>query len=295
MFIYALLCVFYIYDIKLQYFIIVFEMFMIKFYIFIFCIFLFAKNTIANDSIIVQSTTSTYNSGFYDYILPIIKVETNITAHVVSVGTGAALKNAANCDADVIIVHAKKRELEFVKKGFGIKRYNLMYNDFIIIGPKENPATINKTDDPITAFTKIYNSQSLFASRGDESGTHFKEKSLWETANLDPTKFSGEWYREIGSGMGATLNLASGMGGYTLTDRATWINFQNKSDLYITVEENKRLFNQYGITMVNPLKCPNVKVKNAKIFINWLLSKKGQDTIKQFKIGDHHLFSPNAN
>ena len=155
--------------------------------------------------------------------------------------------------------------------------------------------TINKKDDPITAFTKIYNSQALFTSRGDESGTHFKEKSLWETANLDPTKFSGEWYRETGSGMGATLNLAAGMGAYTLADRATWINFQNKSDLYIIVEKNKRLFNQYGITMVNPLKCSNVKVKNAKIFINWLLSKKGQDTIRQFKIGNQYLFFPNAN
>ena len=295
MFKYALLCVFYITDIKIQYFKIAFEKLMIKFYILISCIFFFAKNTIADNSIIVQSTTSTYNSGFYDYILPIIKAETNITAHVVSVGTGAALKNAANCDADVLIAHAKKRELEFVKKGFGIKRHNLMYNDFIIIGPKENPATINKTDDPITAFTKIYNSQSLFASRDDESGTHFKEKSLWETANLDPTKFSGEWYRQTGSGMGATLNLAAGMGAYTLTDRATWINFQNKTDLYITIEENKRLFNQYGITMVNPLKCSNVKVKNAKIFINWLLSKKGQDAIRQFKIGNQYLFFPNAN
>jgi len=295
MFKYALLCVFYITDIKLQYFIIAFEKLMIKFYILISCIFFFAKNTIADNSIIVQSTTSTYNSGFYDYILPIIKAETNITAHVVSVGTGAALKNAANCDADVLIAHAKKRELEFVKKGFGIKRHNLMYNDFIIIGPKENPARINKKDNPITAFTKIYNSKSLFSSRGDESGTHFKEKSLWETANLDPTKFSGEWYRETGSGMGATLNLAAGMGAYTLADRATWINFQNKSDLFIAAEKNKRLFNQYGITMVNPVKCHNVKVKNAKTFINWLLSKKGQDMIRKFKIRNQHLFFPNAN
>ena len=295
MFKYALLCVFYITDIKLQYFKIAFEKLMIKFYILISCIFFFAKNTIADNSIIVQSTTSTYNSGFYDYILPIIKAETNITAHVVSVGTGAALKNAANCDADVLIAHAKKRELEFVKKGFGIKRHNLMYNDFIIIGPKENPARINKKDNPITAFTKIYNSKSLFSSRGDESGTHFKEKSLWETANLDPTKFSGEWYRETGSGMGATLNLAAGMGAYTLADRATWINFQNKSDLFIVAEKNKHLFNQYGITMVNPLKCLNVKVKNAKTFINWLLSKKGQDMIRKFKIRNQHLFFPNAN
>jgi tungstate transport system substrate-binding protein len=268
---------------------------MFKLNIFILCLLLFPKISLGDTSIIVQSTTSTYNSGFYNYILPIIKSEINVVAHVVSVGTGAALKNAANCDGDVIIVHAKKRELDFVKKGFGLKRHNLMYNDFIIVGPKRNPAKINIIDDPIKAYTKIYKTSSIFISRGDDSGTHFKEMNIWKQANLNPIKFSGDWYRETGSGMGTTLNLASGMGGYTLSDRASWINFNNKNDLRIIAEKNEVLFNQYGIIMVNPSKCPNVKFKNAKKFVNWLLSYKGQKAIKNFKLKDQQLFFPNAN
>ena len=263
--------------------------------LFILLFLLFPRICLGDNSLIVQSTTSTYNSGFYEYILPIIKSETNVIAHVVSVGTGAALKNAANCDGDVVIVHAKKRELKFVKNGFGLKRYNLMYNDFVIVGPKENPAKINITDKPIKSFTKIYNTSSIFISRGDNSGTHFKEISIWETAKLNPIKFSGKWYRETGSGMGTTLNLASGMGAYTLSDRASWINFNNKNDLVIITEKNKTLLNQYGITMVNPSRCPNVKFKNADKFISWLLSKRGQKVIKNFKLEGKQLFFPNAN
>ena len=269
--------------------------FMFKIYPLILCLVIFSKLSLADNSIVVQSTTSTYNSGFYDYILPLMKSETNVTAHVVSVGTGAALKNAANCDGDVIIVHAKNRELEFVKNGHGVNRQNLMYNDFVIIGSKRNPAKINISDDPIKAFSKIYNSSSVFVSRGDDSGTHFKEMSIWRKANLDPTQFSGGWYRETGSGMGTTLNLANGMEAYTLTDRASWIKFNNKKNLDIMAEKDKLLFNQYGITMVNPLKCPNVRLKNTKIFINWLLSEKGQKAIKNFKIKGQQLFFPNAN
>jgi tungstate transport system substrate-binding protein len=269
--------------------------FMFKIYPLILCLVIFAKPSLADNSIVVQSTTSTYNSGFYDYILPLLKSETNVTAHVVSVGTGAALKNAANCDGDVIIVHAKNRELEFVKNGNGVNRQNLMYNDFVIIGSKRNPAKININDNPIKAFIKIYNSSSVFVSRGDDSGTHFKEMSIWRKANLDPTQFSGGWYRETGSGMGTTLNLASGMEAYTLTDRASWIKFNNKKNLDVIAEKDKLLFNQYGITMVNPLKCPNVRLKNTKIFINWLLSEKGQKAIKNFKIKGQQLFFPNAN
>lgn len=268
---------------------------MLKTYTLILCLFILPKLTYANNTIVVQSTTSTYNSGFYDYILPLMKSETNITAHVVSVGTGAALKNAANCDGDVIIVHAKNRELEFVKNGYGINRKDLMYNDFIIIGSKQNPAKIKLNDEPIKAFSKIYNSSSIFVSRGDDSGTHFKEMNIWKKANLNPIPFSGSWYRETGSGMGTTLNLANGMEAYTLSDRASWIKFKNRKNLNIVAEKNKLLFNQYGITMVNPLKCRNVKTKNTKIFINWLLSERGQDAIKNFKIKGQQLFFPNAN
>ena len=268
---------------------------MFKIYPLILCLVFLSKPSLADNSIVVQSTTSTYNSGFYDYILPLLKSETNVMAHVVSVGTGAALKNAANCDGDVIIVHAKNRELEFVKNGNGVNRQNLMYNDFVIIGSKRNPAKINISDDPIKAFSKIYNSSSVFVSRGDDSGTHFKEMSIWRKANLDPTQFSGGWYRETGSGMGTTLNLANGMEAYTLTDRASWIKFNNKKNLDVIADKNKLLFNQYGITMVNPLKCPNVRLKNTKIFINWLLSEKGQKAIKNFKIKGQQLFFPNAN
>ena len=256
---------------------------------------IFPKMAFANNSIMVQSTTSTYNSGFYEYILPLIESDTNIVAHVVSVGTGAALKNAANCDGDVIIVHAKNRELEFVKNGFGVNRQDLMYNDFVIIGPKSNPAKIKIADDPKRVFTKIYDASSIFISRGDDSGTHFKETTIWKMSKLDPTKFSGDWYRETGSGMGTTLNLANGMEAYTLSDRASWINFKNKQNLNIVAEKNQILFNQYGITMVNPLRCPNVKVRNAKIFINWLLSEKGQNSISNFKIKNQQLFFPNRN
>ena len=269
--------------------------FMFKIYPLILCLVILSKPSLADNSIVVQSTTSTYNSGFYDYILPLMKSETNVMAHVVSVGTGAALKNAANCDGDVIIVHSKNRELEFVKNGNGVNRQNLMYNDFVIIGSKRNPAKINISDDPIKAFSKIYNSSSVFVSRGDDSGTHFKEMSIWRKANLDPTQFSGGWYRETGSGMGTTLNLANGMEAYTLTDRASWIKFNNKKNLDVIAEKNKLLFNQYGVTMVNPLKCPNVRLKNTKIFINWLLSEKGQKAIKNFKIKGQQLFFPNAN
>ena len=269
--------------------------FMFKLFILSLYFLIFPKMAFANNSIIVQSTTSTYNSGFYEYILPLIESDTNIVAHVVSVGTGAALKNAANCDGDVIIVHAKNRELEFVKNGFGVNRQDLMYNDFVIVGPKSNPAKVKITDDPIKVFTKIYNTSSIFISRGDDSGTHLKEMQIWKTSKLDPTKFSGDWYKETGSGMGTTLNLTNGMEAYTLTDRASWINFKNKNNLNIVAEKNQILFNQYGITMVNPLKCPNVKVKNAKIFISWLLSETGKSSISNFKIKNQQLFFPNRN
>ena len=259
--------------------------------ILLFCI---PKLSFGKDTIIIQSTTSTYNSGFYNYILPIVKSEINVEAHVVSVGTGAALKNASNCDGDVIIVHAKERELDFVKKGFGINRQDLMYNDFIIIGPKENPAQINAKDGPLEAFKKIFKTSSIFISRGDDSGTHFKEMSIWRKTKLNPLKFSGHWYREVGSGMGVTLNLANAMGAYTITDRASWINFNNKNELKMFTEKSSILFNQYGITLVNPARCPNVRSGIAKKFIQWLTSFEGQNKIRAFKVKGKQMFFPNA-
>ena len=258
-------------------------------------LFTLPKLGFGKESLIIQSTTSTYNSGFYNYILPIVKSKINVDAHVVSVGTGAALKNASNCDGDVVIVHAKERELNFVKKGFGINRKDLMYNDFIIIGPKENPAQINDKDSPLEAFKKIFKTSSIFVSRGDDSGTHFKEMSIWKKTKLNPLKFSGRWYREAGSGMGATLNLANGMGAYTITDRASWINFNNKGELKMFTEKSDILFNQYGIILVNPARCPNVKSNIANKFIKWLTSPEGQTKIKAFKVKGEQLFFPNAN
>ena len=267
---------------------------MFRINLFILLFLLFPRICSGDNSLIVQSTTSTYNSGFYEYILPIIKSEINVVAHVVSVGTGAALKNAANCDGDVLIVHAKKRELKFVKNGFGLKRYNLMYNDFIIVGPKENPAKINLTDDPITSFTKIFTTSSIFISRSDDSGTHFKEISIWDKAKLKPIKFSGKWYRETGSGMGATLNIAAGMAGYTLTDRATWTTFGNKADLDILIEGDKNLFNPYGVMLISKNKCPTVNTKAGQAFIDWLLSETGQSAISAFRVDDKQLFFAHA-
>lgn len=262
---------------------------------FLLLLFFLPKLCFSNDTLIIQSTTSTYNSGFYDYMLPIVKSKINVVAHVVSVGTGAALKNASNCDGDIIIVHAMEKELDFVKKGFGVNRKNLMYNDFIIIGPKQNPAQINTNDGPLRAFKKIFTTSSIFVSRGDDSGTHFKEMSIWKKTKLNPLKFSGNWYRETGSGMGATLNIANGMGAYTITDRASWINFNNKDELKIFTEKNKLLFNQYGIILVNPDRCPNVNSKIANKFINWLTSTEGQNKIEAFKVKGEQLFFPNAN
>ena len=261
---------------------------------FLFLLFCLPKLSFSKDSIIIQSTTSTYNSGFYNYILPIVKSKINVEAHVVSVGTGAALKNASNCDGDVIIVHAKERELDFVKKGFGINRQDLMYNDFIIVGPKENPAQINVQDGPLEAFKKIFKSSSIFISRGDHSGTHFKEMSIWKKTKLNPLKFSGNWYREVGSGMGATLNLANAIEAYTITDRASWINFNNNNQLKLFTEKSSILFNQYGITLVNPARCPNVRSDIAKKFIQWLTSFEGQNKIKAFKVKGKQMFFPNA-
>ncbi|WP_417606841.1 substrate-binding domain-containing protein [Primorskyibacter flagellatus] len=247
-----------------------------------------------DQSIIVQSTTSTANSGLYDYLLPIFQDKTGIQVNVVAVGTGQAIKNAENCDGDVLLVHAKAAEEAFVAAGFGTERTDLMFNDFVIVGPDADPAGVGGMDDVQGALTQIAEKAALFASRGDDSGTHKKEVSLWSDSGVDPTAASGDWYRETGSGMGATLNAGIGMGAYVMTDRATWISFENKQDYAIQVQGDEDMFNQYGVIPVNPEKCPEVNVDDAQTFADWLLSGEGQDAIANFKVADQQLFFPNA-
>lgn len=245
-------------------------------------------------SIIVQSTTSTANSGLYDHILPLFQDTSGITVHVVAVGTGQAIRNAGNCDGDVLLVHAKAAEEAFVAQGGATSRTDLMYNDFVVVGPAADPAGIAGGTDVGAALSKIAESGALFASRGDDSGTHKKERALWAAAGLDPTGASGGWYRETGSGMGATLNAAVGMGAYALTDRATWISFKNQGDYAIVVEGDTALFNQYGVMLVNPERCPAVKAAAGQAFIDWLLSDAGQAAIAGHQIAGQQLFFPNA-
>ncbi len=256
---------------------------------------LLAKTSWATDkSIILQSTTSTANSGLYDHILPTFTDRTGIKVHVVAVGTGQAIKNARNGDGDVLLVHAKRAEEMFVAAGYGVERFDVMYNDFIIVGPPANPAGIAGTKETEAALRKIAETQSVFASRGDSSGTHKKEMRLWKAAGIDPTAASGTWYRETGSGMGATLNAAVGMRAYTLTDRGTWISFKNKADFRPVVEGDGDLFNQYGVILVNPEKHPKVKADEGQAFIDWILGEEGQTAIANYKLGGQQLFFPNA-
>jgi tungstate transport system substrate-binding protein len=257
-------------------------------------IFLAGAATAQDMSIIVQSTTSTANSGLYDYLLPIFQETSGIQVNVVAVGTGQAIKNAQNCDGDVLLVHAKASEEKFVAEGYGTVRTDLMYNDFVIVGPISDPAVVSGMTDVQGALGKIAEAGALFASRGDDSGTHKKELSLWSSAGVDPTASSGQWYRETGSGMGATLNAGIGMGAYVMTDRATWISFGNKQDYQISVQGDDDMFNQYGVIPVNPEKCPSVHADAAKIFSDWLVSSAGQDAIANYKVADQQLFFPNA-
>jgi len=245
-------------------------------------------------SILLQSTTSTANSGLYDAILPMFTDETGITVNVVAVGTGQAIKNAQNGDGDVLLVHAKSAEEKFVAEGYGLERFDVMYNDFIIVGPAADPAGIAGGKDAVAALKTIADSKSTFASRGDNSGTHKKEIALWKEAGVDTSAGSGTWYRETGSGMGATLNAAVGMGAYALTDRGTWISFKNKGDYQIAVEGDKGLFNQYGVILVNPTKHPNVKKTEGQAFIDWILGDEGQTAIANYKLDGRQLFFPNA-
>jgi len=244
--------------------------------------------------IIVQSTTSTQNSGLFEHILPLFTKKTGIEVRVVAVGTGQALKNAENGDGDVVLVHSKPDEEKFVADGWGVKRYDFMYNDFIIVGPAADPAKIVGVKDPVQAFKQIAEARAPFASRADDSGTNKAELKLWQGAGTDAKASSGSWYLETGSGMGATLNTAVGKQAYALTDRGTWLSFANKDDFKVLVEGDPKLFNQYGVILVNPQKHPNVKAKEGQAFIDWLIGSDGQAAIASYKIGGQQLFFPNA-
>jgi tungstate transport system substrate-binding protein len=245
-------------------------------------------------SITVASTTSTENSGLFKYLLPIFKEKTGIDVKVVALGTGQALDVGRRGDADVVFVHAKPLEEKFVADGEGVARYEVMYNDFVVIGPKSDPAKIAGSKDVLEAFKRIAAAKASFISRGDRSGTHVAELKYWKEAGIDPETGKGSWYKEIGQGMGAALNTASSSNSYVLSDRGTWISFKNRGDLKIVFEGDKRLFNQYGVMLVNPAKHPNVKKELGQIFIDWLVSPEGQKTIANYKIDGEQLFFPNA-
>jgi len=244
--------------------------------------------------ITVASTTSTEQSGLFKHLLPFFEKKTGIRVRVVALGTGQALDMARRGDADVVFVHARPLEEKFLADGFGVQRYDVMYNDFILVGPKSDPAKVSGGRDIVGALQKIRKAQAPFASRGDNSGTHFAEIALWTAAGVDIAKERGPWYRETGSGMGPTLNTASGMNAYALADRGTWLSFKNRGELVISVEGDRRLFNQYGVMLVNPARHPHVKKEMGQAFIDWLISDEGQDAIAAYKIGGEQLFFPNA-
>jgi tungstate transport system substrate-binding protein len=244
--------------------------------------------------IIVQSTTSTEQSGLFGHILPLFTETTGIEVRVVAVGTGQAIKNAQNGDGDVLFVHSKPDEERFVAEGWGVKRFDVMYNDFVVVGPRSDPVGVKGGRDAAAALKQIAAAKAPFASRGDDSGTHKAELKLWQLAGVDVKAASGTWYRETGSGMGPTLNTAAGMNAYALTDRGTWLSFQNKGDLEVLVEGDDRLFNQYGVMLVNPEKHPHVKAELGQRFVDWLIGRDGQAAIASYKINGEQLFFPNA-
>jgi len=247
-----------------------------------------------SDFIVLQSTTSTRNSGLLDAILPVFRAETGIEVRVVAVGTGQAIRNAMNGDGDVLMVHSTAAEEEFVRQGWGVERFDLMYNDFIIVGPGDDPAGVAEIKDVVEAIEKIAGSSEVFVSRGDDSGTHQAELRLWRKTSIDVAAASGGWYRETGAGMGITLNIGIGMGGYILTDRASWVAFNFKNQHRILVEGDPRLFNQYGVILVNSARHPRVKQRSGQLFLDWLLGERGQTLIADFKVNGQQLFIPNA-
>ena len=246
-------------------------------------------------SIVVASTTSTEDSGLFRHILPLFKAKSGIDVKVLAQGTGQALDTGRRGDADVVFVHAKGAEKRFVADGFGLKRYPVMYNDFVLIGPKSDPAGVNGGKDIVAALKLIKDKGAPFISRGDRSGTHIAELNLWEAAGIDIEGGRYPWYKSIGQGMGAALNTAAASDAYVLSDRGTWLAFKNRGDLVISVEGDKRLFNQYGVMLVNPEWHPHVKKELGQAFIDWLISPQGQKAIADYKIGGEELFYPNAN
>jgi tungstate transport system substrate-binding protein len=242
--------------------------------------------------ITVASTTSTENSGLFGHILPLFAKKTGIAVRVIAVGTGQAIRLAERGDADVLFVHHRPSEEKFVRDGFGVERFDVMYNDYVIVGPKADPAGVNGLKDASLAFKKIAQARAAFASRGDNSGTHQAEMEIWARLAIDPK--GAAWYRSTGSGMGATLNTAAGMGAYALADRGTWLSFKNKQELKIVVEGDPALFNPYGVIAVNPARHPHVKAKDGQAFVNWLVSAEGQAAIAGFKLEGEPLFFPSA-
>lgn len=253
-----------------------------------------ASASAQEQSIVVASTTSTRDSGLFDHILPLFNARTGIEVRVVAQGTGQALDAGRRGDADVVFVHAREQEEKFVEQGFGVKRFDVMYNDFVLIGPRSDPAGIKGSPDIAVALTSIQSKKTAFVSRGDKSGTHLAELGLWKAAGVDIAAMKGPWHKEIGQGMGAALNTASAMDAYVLSDRATWLAFKNRGELEIVVEGDKRLFNQYGVVLVNPARHPSVKAEPGQRFIDWLISPEGQQAIGEFNIDGQQLFFPNA-
>jgi tungstate transport system substrate-binding protein len=243
--------------------------------------------------ITVASTTSTEQSGLFKHLLPIFEKKTGIQVRVVALGTGQALDMGRRGDTDVVFVHARPLEEKFLAEGFGVKRQDVMYNDFVLIGPKSDPAKVGGKD-ALEAFRKIRSARAPFVSRGDNSGTHFAELEIWRAAGIDIAKNKGPWYRDTGQGMGPALNTAAGMNAYVLADRGTWLSFKNRGELAVLVEGDKRLFNQYGIMLVNPRKHPSVKKEFGQAFIDWVVSPEGQNAIASYKINGEQLFFPNA-
>ena len=261
----------------------------------VFAVFLLALPVHAQQNYItVASTTSTEQSGLFKHLLPIFEKKTGIQVRVVALGTGQALDMGRRGDADVVFVHAKPLEEKFVAEGHGVRRYEVMYNDFVLIGPNSDPAHVAGGKDAVRAFQQIRKAKAPFVSRGDRSGTHFAELELWKAARVDLADGKGSWYRETGSGMGPALNTAAGMNAYILADRGTWLSFKNRGELAILVQGDKRLFNQYGIILVNPAKHPSVKRDMGQAFIDWIVSSEGQDAIAAYQINGQQLFFPNA-
>lgn len=259
------------------------------------CVMASPLSTLAADRFItVASTTSTENSGLFRYLLPLVQQDTGIAVRVVAVGTGQAMALAQRGDADVLLVHHRPSEEQFVAAGFGVRRYDVMYNDFVLVGPRTDPAGVKGMTDVAAALAQIAARHAVFVSRGDDSGTHKLELSLWQTVGVNVAAASGTWYRETGAGMGGTLNIASGLEAYALTDRGTWLSFKNRGPLAMLLEGDPRLFNQYGVILVNPARHKHIKAKDGQAFIAWLLSDRGQQAIAAFRLEGAQAFFPNA-